>query len=108
VPSRRRILADSYEIGKLTSAQIPLNSEPVWIAVLDFARREIQQGLSRDDMLRLAGRSAEFHAANKALHHGSKLENLAFLPAVYPEDGPEPAPTFQLARRWWQFWPKRR
>src|ERR1039458_1788608 len=33
---------------------------------------------------RLAGRSAEFKAANDLLHQGSKLENLVFTPAVHP------------------------
>ncbi len=74
-----------------TPAPVPLASEPVWKAVLEYARREITQGLSRDDKLRLAGRSAEFRTANDLLKRGSKLQNIVFAPAVYqwPEDGPE-------------------
>ncbi len=74
-----------------TTPQIPLTSEPVWVAALEYACREIKQGLSRDDKLRVAGRSAEFRTANDLLRKGSKLENIAFAPAVHPwpEEGPE-------------------
>jgi hypothetical protein len=71
--------------------QLSLASEPVWLAVLEYARRELKQGLSRDDKLRLAGRSAEFRMANELLQKGSKLQNITFSPAVlrWPEEGPE-------------------
>jgi hypothetical protein len=70
---------------------VPLASEEVWTAALDYARGEISRGLSREDKLRLAGRSAEFRAANDLLKQGSKLQNIVFAPAVYgwPEEGPE-------------------
>jgi len=75
--------------GKLLS-EMPLTSEPVWLAALGFARQDIQQR-TLDDKLRLAGRSAEFRAANELLHRGSKLEDVAFTPLVltWPEEGPE-------------------
>lgn len=74
-----------------TPAPVPLASEPVWKAALAYARREITQGLSRDDKLRLAGRSVEFRTANDLLKQGSKLQNIVFAPAVYewPEQGPD-------------------
>ncbi len=42
--------------------QIPLVSEPVWVAALEFARGEIERGITRDQKLRVAGRSPEFQA----------------------------------------------
>jgi hypothetical protein len=74
-----------------TVEPVPLASEQVWTAALDCARGEIGRRLSRDDKLGLAGRSAEFRAANDLLKRGSKLQNIVFTPAVYqwPEEGPE-------------------
>jgi hypothetical protein len=75
----------------ITAKLVPLASGQVWTAALDYARGEIGRGLSRDDKLRLAGRSAEFRAANDLLKRGSKLQNIVFTPAVYQwrEEGPE-------------------
>jgi hypothetical protein len=89
------------------SREIALSSEPVWAAALEFARREIRQGLSRDEKLRLAGRSAEFQAANDLLRRGSRLEHLIFTPAIHPwpEDGPDIQPISATPDKpWWQFW----
>jgi hypothetical protein len=68
----------------------PLSSEPVWNAVVPFARAEAEGGVSGNDLLLVAARSAEFHAANQLLDKSSKLENLAFTSPVlaWPEDGP--------------------
>ena len=74
-----------------TSQELPLSSEPVWNAALAFARAEVERGVSGKDLPAVAGRSAEFDAANKLLQQGSKLENLAFTSPVLlcPEGGPE-------------------
>jgi hypothetical protein len=69
--------------------EVLLESEPVWLAVLAYARAEINQGISRQDKLRLAGRSAEFQAANTLLFQGSKLQNIVLIPAVHPWLGEE-------------------
>ena len=68
-----------------------LSSEPVWSAALEFARSESQRHTSAQDFLAVAGRSAEFQAANELLNRGSKLENLVFTPylLLWPEDGPQ-------------------
>lgn len=68
-----------------------LSSEPVWNAALEFARRESQRDISVQDFLVVAGRSAEFQAANELLNRGSELENLVFTPyrLPWPEDGPK-------------------
>ena len=73
------------------SKERPLKSEPVWNAALAFARTESEQGISVQDFLVVAGRSAEFQAANQLLNKGSKLENLVFIPYLlpWPEDGPQ-------------------
>lgn len=67
-----------------------LSSEPVWNAAIAFARAEAKQGVSLQDFMAVAGRSAEFQAANKLLNQGSMLENLVFTPYLFPwsENGP--------------------
>src|SRR5437667_8608211 len=46
------------------------SSEPVWNAALAFARAEVKSGVSREDLLAVAARSAECHAANQLLQKG--------------------------------------
>src|SRR6266567_3989469 len=49
---------DTFERQREDGSRTPprlFRSEPVWNAALDFARSEIQQGLSLDDKLRVAG-----------------------------------------------------
>lgn len=55
-----------------------------------FGHAEIEHGISAQDLLSVAARSAEFDAANQLLNKGSKLQNIAFTPLVlnWPEDGP--------------------
>jgi len=67
--------------GEITPEK-PLSSEPVWNAVIDFAEDEVDRGISRDDLLSIAGRSAEFSAANQLLSQGSKLKDLRFTAMV--------------------------
>ena len=57
---------------------------------MEFAQRESAQ-VSKQDILVIAARSAEFNAANQLLNRGSKLENLRFTPILlpWPESGPE-------------------
>jgi len=68
--------ANVYSDG--TSEECLLSSEPVWNAAVAFAEAELEQGVSGEDLLAVGARSAEFHAANRLLQAGSKLENLAF------------------------------
>lgn len=72
------------------SEELLLSSEPVWNAAVAFARTEAIQGISVQDFLAVAGRSAEFQAANKLLNQGSKLQDLVFTPylLLWPENGP--------------------
>jgi hypothetical protein len=81
---RRRL-----EDGEI-SAERYLSSEPVWNAVVAFARNEADRGVKAKDLVAVAGRSAEFDAANQLLNKGSKLENVAFAPTLltWPEGGP--------------------
>lgn len=72
----RRILGDG------TIEECLLSSEPIWNAAVVFAEAESQRGVLADDLLAIAARSAEFHAANQLLQGGAKLEYLAFGPTV--------------------------
>ena len=72
----RRVLDDG------TFEERPLSSEPIWNAAVVFAERESERGVAAEDLLAVAARSAEFHAANQLLQRGAKLENLAFEPTV--------------------------
>lgn len=55
-----------------------LSSEPIWNAAVVFAESEAEQGVPGEDLLAVAARSAEFHAANQLLQKGARLENLTF------------------------------
>jgi hypothetical protein len=68
----------------------PFASDALWEPVNAFARSEVDQGISKQAMLLVAGRSPEFDAANQLLNRGSKLEDLRFAPPVFlwPENGP--------------------
>jgi hypothetical protein len=68
-----------------------LSSEPVWDAAVTFAHSEADRNVPGRDLLAVAARSAEFHAANQLLQKGSKLENLSFTPPIliWPESGPD-------------------
>jgi hypothetical protein len=66
-----------------------LSSEPLWVEVVEFVRADIKRGLSRNDILFVAGRSAEFRAINQLLEGGSKLEDIRLMSPVLRslEDG---------------------
>jgi hypothetical protein len=76
--------------GSLSSEAL-LSAEPFWEQVLGFAKAHLERGISKEDLLLLAGRSAEFAAANQLLNRGSKLEDMAFTAAVLDrgENGPD-------------------
>lgn len=75
--------------GGLT-AERPLSSEPVWAEVVSFAKAEASRGVSKEDLLLVAGRSAEVDAANQLLNRGSKLEDLILTTTLlrWPPEGP--------------------
>lgn len=82
--------SDKFRRGKALLEQA-LSSDPLWNFVLAFARREVEGGVSPENLLAIAMRSAEFSAANQLMNRGSKLCDLAFTPLVFPwpEDGPD-------------------
>lgn len=80
------------------SAEILLSDEPVFVAATSVA----QAGVVREEMIAVAGRSAEFHAINEALYKGSQLSNLVCSPPVLMW-GESVMPS-QRRRRWWQVW----
>ena len=59
-----------------------LSEDPIWGAIVRFAEAEADSGIRGADILAVAGRSAEFDAANRLLQQGSKLENLSFDPPL--------------------------
>ena len=68
-----------------------LSLEPVWDAGMTFARDERERSILRDDLLAIAGRSAEFDALNQLSKQGSKLKDIILNPTFlpWPEDGPD-------------------
>lgn len=84
--SFRKRLAD----GSLSSEEL-LSADPFWEPVITFAKADMERGITKEDLLLLAGRSAEFDAANQLLNRGSKLEDIAFTTAVlnWRENGPD-------------------
>jgi hypothetical protein len=70
-----------------------LSSEPAWRKVLEYARQEIARGLSRMDLLAVAGRSAEFDATNQLLNKGVQMKDVRLTAMLFPwpEEGPEVA-----------------
>jgi len=96
-----------YCIDGAISPPMPLAAEPIWEAAIEYAQREVKQGISLQQKLQVAGRSAQFHAANELLEKGSKLENLAFTPAIlpWPEEGPDAKFTPSARPKpWWNIW----
>ncbi len=77
---------DYYEQELLTGEREtrPLSSEAVWGQLYNFARSQITQGISSQDLLNIAGRSAEFDAINQALNQGYELEDGVLGPCVVP------------------------
>ena len=92
-----------YQRDGTISPEIPVESEPVWVAATDYARREMEAGISLQHKLSVAGRSAEFKVANDLLTAGSKLSDIGFTPTLlmWPEEGPN---SEQSAKPWWRFW----
>lgn len=84
--SYRRISADGT-----FSPPIQLTTEPLWNEAMAFAKAEVGSGKKGRDLLLIAGRSAEFDAANKLLNTGAKLEHIRFdAPTLrWPESGPD-------------------
>jgi len=82
----RRRLPD----GALSQAR-PLSSEPLWNDILAFSRMEIAGGVSRNDLLAIAGRSSEFDAANQLMNKGALPKDIRFTALLFPwpEEGPE-------------------
>jgi hypothetical protein len=73
------------------SSERLLSSDPVWGEVIAFARDEVERGVSRNDLLAVAGRGAEFDALNQMLNKGSNLRDIILTPMLFtwPEDGPD-------------------
>src|SRR5262249_25954909 len=63
--------------GTLSSPRL-LTDEPLWVQATNYARSEVESGINGRDILLVAGRSAEFDAANQLLKRGSALEDVLF------------------------------
>jgi hypothetical protein len=89
--------ADTYQCMRedgSVSGEHRLSDEPIFVHALAIA-----DTADRETMLAVAGRSAELNAINKALHAGSKLENLVLSPPIFLR-----ASRLQSAKPWWKFW----
>ena len=66
-----------------------LSVDPIWNVSLIFATKEATTA-SKNDLLVIAARSAEFEAINRLLTAGSKLSDLRLTPLVFTwgEQGP--------------------
>lgn len=85
------ILLKRRQANGTLSSEWLLTSSPVWGNVLAFAQEEVKHGVSREDMLAVAGRSAEFDAVNQMLNKGSNLKQIVLTTTLlmWPEDGPD-------------------
>ncbi len=89
--------------------ELRLDDHPVWRASVEFARQEVEAGVTGDQVLQAAGRSAEFQGADQMCKQGSLLADIRFVPSVliWSESGPgaaEVGTAPRNPRRWWQFW----
>ena len=82
----RRALSDGTY-----SPSVSLSSDTLWNEAKKFAEAEIKSGVNGQRLLAIAGRSAEFDAANKLLNSGSKLEDIKLTEPVllWPASGPD-------------------
>lgn len=82
----RRALSDGTY-----SPSVSLSGDTLWNEAKKFAEAEIKSGVNGQSLLAIAGRSAEFDAANKMLNSGSKLEDIEFTETVllWPASGPD-------------------
>ncbi len=82
----RRALSDGTY-----SPSVSLSGDTLWNEAKKFAEAEIKSGVNGQSLLAIAGRSAEFDAANRMLNSGSKLEDIEFTETVllWPASGPD-------------------
>jgi hypothetical protein len=73
------------------SPSVSLSGDTLWNEAKKFAEAEIESGVKGQSLLAIAGRSAEFDAANKLLNSGSKSEDIKFTEPVlfWPVSGPD-------------------
>lgn len=79
----RRLLSDVTYPDELVTpgGRVELSAEPVFVAALDRAQRA-----GRDEVERIAMRSAEFNAINNALYDGAELSDLMLGETTLDED----------------------
>ncbi len=93
----------------------PLEAQPLWHEVVAYAHADTHRGISRQEFLAIALRSAEVRALNKALNDGLKATDVVFTQPVFtnPDDHPgillegdqlSATPDSERKRKWWQFW----
>jgi len=70
---------------------VSLSSDRLWNEAKRFAEAEIGNGVNGQRLLAIAGRSAEFDAANKLLNSDSKLEDIELTEPIlrWPASGPD-------------------
>ncbi|HYH79135.1 MAG TPA: hypothetical protein VEX86_05040 [Longimicrobium sp.] len=87
-----------------------LADHPVYAAAAALAAGLMERQEAGDEFVGVAVWSAEFSAANQALHAGSQLSDLVAAPPVIlgddePASAPAPAPSpGEKSRPWWRVW----
>jgi len=66
-----------------------LADEPLWLAAAQFARSEVDRGVSQSDIGLLANRSSEIEVVEQAKKKGSDLLMLSSPMFCWPEEGPQ-------------------
>ena len=68
-----------------------LSSVAIWVPLLAYAEANIREGATSQEILMVAGRSAEFQAVNQLLDKKAELKNLVLTPILlpWPKDGPD-------------------
>ncbi|MCC6538969.1 MAG: hypothetical protein IT162_15550 [Bryobacterales bacterium] len=102
--------AGTFRRGSPQAPSRDLLTEPVWRAALAYAREEVRRGVTEEDVLALAGRSAEFNVASQLMTGDTKLSEIRFTEPLlmWPEEGPDTAAAPAAAgggnKPWWRFW----
>jgi len=100
-------LPDTFQLMSSDGQQFTrrrFSDEPVYVEAHRFAVTFVAQGFPRNDLIAIAGRSAEFKAVNDALLKGSELKNLQPGEPVVSFPDPSSEPKLDANRPWWKFW----
>ena len=67
--------------GEILVERKNLSNNPIFVELMEYSKKVLKYKLSKNDLINLLVRGAEFNAINKALNNGSDLSNLKILPS---------------------------